>query len=191
MRTLLTVCLLCLVVSPAFAEFPGVNLIGVFFSDTEFSQETTNIDCEPVPFNAYLALINGTVDSVGGYECALGLSNPAVFLLAVTGPNGWTNFGDNTNHLCGYQTPLPVQLPGTVLATIQMLYTITDPVNISLGPATPASIPDEMAIANGDNPEDLIPCPCLTADCIVATIWGDGVVATESHTWTGVKALFE
>ena len=84
-----------------------------------------------------------------------------------------------------------MQQPGTVLATIQMLYSGVDRVEIALGPATPASIPDEMAIADGENPEVLIACPCLTEDCIVATLNGEGVVATEAQSWTNVKSLFD
>ncbi len=191
MRTLLTISILTLLAGTAFAQFPGDNLMGVFFSDTEFTQETTNIDSGAVPFNAYLVLVNATVGTVGGYECAIDFANPSIFVLSVSGPNGWTNFGDNTNHLCGYQVPLPSEQPGTVLATLQLLYSVTDPVEISLGPATPPSIPGDMAIANGANPDELIACPCLTADCVVATIWGDGVVATEDQTWSSVKSLFE
>jgi len=191
MRTLLTVILLATLAGTAFAQFPGSNLIGVFFSDTEFTQETTNFDTDAAPFFSYLVLVNGTTNSVGGYECSVAYSDPTVFVLGVTGANGWTNFGDNGNHLVGFQTPLPVQLPGTVLATFNLLYSGVDRVEISLGPAIPASIPDEMAIADGDDPENLIGCPCLTDDCVVATLNGEGVVATENQSWTGVKALFD
>ena len=136
-------------------------------------------------------LLNTTLATIGGYEAAVAISDPTLFVLAVTGPNGWTNFGDNLNHLVGFQNPLPSQQPGTVLATFQMLYSGTATVEISLGPSTPPSIPGFMAIADGANPEVLVAVDCLTSDCVVATLNGDGVVSSEDHSWTGVKALFD
>ncbi len=192
MKTLLTIAMLALLTSGAAAlEDHELNMMGVFFSPTEFVDETTNLDTTGAPFAAYLVLLNPTVESVGGYEVSIRFEPPLPFVLSVTGENGWTNFGDNTNHLCGYQVPLPSMGYGVVLATFTMLMTGTDYVEIWLGPSDPASIPGVPVIADGSNPDLLIPCNCTTHDCMVATLNGDGVVATTDETWTSVKALFD
>ncbi len=191
MRTLLTIVLLALLAGGAAAlEDHELNMMGVFFSPTDFVDETTNFDTMGAPFSAYLVILNPTVDSIGGYECSITM-DPSVFVLSVAGENGWTNFGDNTNHLCGYQVPLPVEVDSAVLATFTLLQPAPIYVEIFLGPSDPASIPDVPVIANGENPDDLIACNCTTADCMVATLNGNGVIATEIATWTSVKALFD
>jgi hypothetical protein len=193
MKKLLALALVVMVAGGAIAQ--DENMMGMFFSDTEFTDATTSWTNTFAPFNAYIVLLNATVETVGGYEVGIGIPG-TVFLLSVTGPNGWTNFGGNTNHLCGYQTPLPRGEVGTVLSTVQMLYTGTDIVGILFGPATPATIPGVPVIADGANPDLVFACQ-LTADAngpnpaLVATINGPGIVATEEHTLSGVKALFE
>jgi hypothetical protein len=189
MRTLLIVSMIALLAGAASAQ--DGNQFGIFFSDSDFTQENTNWDTDAAPFNGYLVLVGPTVSSVGGYECSIELSDATVFVLGVSGPNGWTNFGSNLNHLVGYQTPLPASLPGTVLATVNMLYTSMALVEIRIGPASPPSIPGVPVIADGTDPENLIACSCVTDDCLVATLNGDGVVATEDYSWSGVKALFD
>ena len=193
MKKLLTITLVSLMACGAFAQdFSGSNMTGMFFSNTDFTNENTNHANMFAPFNGYIVLLNSTVSSVGGYEVGITLSDATVFVLAASGPNGWTNFGSNTNHLCGYMTALPCDANGNaVLGQLQMLYTGAGTVEISFGPASPSSFNNEgPGIAEGTNPDNLILCPPATPDGIVATINGEGVVATEQHTLTGVKALF-
>jgi hypothetical protein len=182
--------LVVMVAGGALAQTSEDNMMGMFFA-APYVDENTNIDTGAAPFNGYVVLLNPTVETVGGYEVGIAVSSPAVFVLGVTGPNGWTNFGSNLNHLVGYQQPLPVADGGTVFSTMQMLYTGTDLVTISYGEADPPSIPGGPVIANGANPEDLIACNLVTDIGYVATLNGDGVVATEEHTLSSVKALFD
>jgi hypothetical protein len=119
-----------------------------------------------------------------------------VFVLGVTGPNGWTNFGSPTNHLAGFQTPLPVSGNNTaVMATIQMLYSGSGLVDISMGASTPTSFdPPAPGIADGTDVDILYPCfltSGVASGGVVATLNGGGVVATEAHSLSGVKALFD
>ena len=189
MKKLLALTLVVMVAGGALAQSSEDNMMGMFFAEP-FISENTNFENTFSPFNAYNVLLGPTVETVGGYE--LGISMPAeVFVLGVTGPNGWTNFGSNLNHLCGYQTPLPVVDGGTVLSTLNMLYTGTDIIYIGFGPSDPASIPGVPVIANGADPEDLIACNLTSDGGFVATINGPGVVATEQHSLSFVKALFE
>jgi hypothetical protein len=189
MKKLLALALVVMVAGGALAQTTEDNMMGMFFAEP-FVSETTNHVNTFAPFPGYVVLLNPTVESVGGYE--VGISMPAtVFVLGVTGPNGWTNFGSATNHLAGYQVPLPVAEGGTVLSTLNMLYTGTDIIYIGFGEATPPSIPGVPVIANGANPDDLIACNLTSDGGFVATINGPGVIATEDYSLTGVKALFE
>ena len=61
-------------------------------------------------------------DFIGGYEWRLDFSQAAV-ILTLDSPNGWTNFGDPTNHLVGYITPLSAHPTGTAApAHMRLLY---------------------------------------------------------------------
>jgi len=188
MKKLLALALVALMAGAAFAQ-PG---IGVFFSATDFVDANTNMDTAGAPFNAYVVIIDSPVSSIGAYEVGITISDPAVFVLSVTGPNGWTNFGSNTNHLCGFTTPVPVTEGAAVMATMNMLQSVATEATISMGPATPASIPDVPAIADGADPDVLIACVLDSGDSapVVATLNGDGIVAAEAHSLSSVKALF-
>jgi len=128
--------------------------------------------------------------TIGGYECGIGFMGGDPFVLAVSGPNGWTNFGDNTNHLCGYQTPIPA-LPVTVLSTLNCLVPAAPfDALVTMGPSVPSSFNDEgPGYADGVNADILVLCD-VPADGVVGRITTE-VVATEAHTLTDVKALFE
>ncbi|MEZ4386501.1 MAG: hypothetical protein R3D98_02775 [Candidatus Krumholzibacteriia bacterium] len=201
MKKLLVLALVALMAAGALAQTSEDNMIGMFFTnDLGVINESiadggmnpnTNFVNAFAPFNAYIVLVNPTVASVAAYETSVTFDGGAPFLLAVTGPNGWTNFGTPSNHLAGFQTPLPCA-DGAVLCTIQMLYTGVPTVFINLGAATPSSFnPPTPGIADGANPDNLIACPLTSDGGYVATINGDGVVATEAHSLSDVKALFD
>jgi hypothetical protein len=201
MKKLLVLGLVAVMASGALAQFiehgSEENMMGVFFDAEVFTSETTNFMAAGLPFNAYIVMLNATVPSIGAYEAGLMLSEP-VFILGVTGPNGWTNFGNNTNHLAGYMTPLPASADGgVVLSTLNMLYTGVAAVEISMGPSSPSSFNSEgPGIANGEDVDETHLCPLTTymeegqVWGVVATINGTGVVATEAHSLSSVKALF-
>jgi len=175
------------------AEWAEDNLMGLFFSDTEFTSLNTMFETEPVPFESYIVAINPEVSSISGYEVSINIPDPAVFLLSVSGPNGWTNFGDSVNHLAGFGTPVPVTSNTAVLSTIRLLYAGHDEIYISFGAATPPSIPDHdgPVIANGANPDILIPCMTTyfgTPSGFVAVL--NPQVAVETTSLSRVKSLF-
>ncbi|MEZ4386498.1 MAG: hypothetical protein R3D98_02760 [Candidatus Krumholzibacteriia bacterium] len=192
MKKLLALVIVALMAGAAFAQ-PGM---GVFFSNSSFGDNDTNFDAGFSPFNAYIVLLDAPVGSVGAYECSLIFSDVNVFVLSATGANGWTNFGSPTNHIAGFQTPLPVAGDNTaVLCTVQLLYTAGLAVDISMGGSTPSSFsPAGPGIANGANPDDLIACFLTSGNPlggVVATLNSGGVTATEAHSLTEVKALFD
>jgi len=178
----------------AQAQWPGENLMGLFFSDTEFYSENTTIETIAVPFDSYIVAINPEVTSISGYEVSINIPDPTVFVLQTSGPNGWTNFGDNVNHLAGFGTPVPVTGDAAVLSTLRLLYAGEEEIYISFGAATPPSIPDHdgPVIANGANPDILIPCVTTyfgTPSGWVAVLNPQVVVETTSL--SKVKSLFQ
>jgi len=194
MKTLTLLLMLSLTLSLAHAQPDEENLMGLFFSDTEFSDATNNLDTTPAPFNCYIVVLNPLVESIAGYEVGIAISDPTVFVLAVSGDFGWTNFGDALNHLVGFGTPVPVVDNAAVVCTMQWLYAGTAEIYVEFGHATPPSIPgwEGMVIANGVNPDDLIPCitPWGEVNGIVATLNGVCGPAVEKASLSGVKALF-
>ncbi len=145
------------------------------------------------PAQVVVTLHNTSVTNVGGYEVSFTMPAAAT----ITGldiPNDGLNFGgSNTNHLIGYGVPLPVE-DLVVLSTLNfILLEDIDEFNVEMAGATPPSIPDwdGPVIADGVNPDILIPCGYITGSPHVFTFQGTGPVAVEASTLSGVKALFE
>jgi hypothetical protein len=179
--------------------------MGVYFSDTEFTAETTNLETTVPVFEFYIVLRDAQVNLVAAYECGLEFTDPTVFFLNATGPGGWTNFGALDNHLVGFQTPQPVDANGdVVLSTVTALYVGSDPIDLYMGPSSPSTgEPDHNPwgytwngplIADGED-FDILLCCHLTSGAagypdVVATLNGS-VVAVEGRSWSQVKGLFE
>jgi hypothetical protein len=196
MKKLLALILVALLSSAAF----GQPTLGLFFSDTTFDDSTTNFNAiANVPFDSYIVMLGGEdFTAVGVYE--VGITLPAsVFTLNVEGPNGWTNFGGNTNHLVGFGAndlgfPIPGANGAVVLCTMQLMATTTDALVIEFGPADPPSVPDwdGPVVADSDDVNTLIPAPTTAGEMngVVATLNGAGITAVESETFSDVKDLF-
>jgi len=190
MKKLLALSLVALLAGTASADLG----LGIFFSNTEFTDANTNYTTVGAPFNAYLVLLTNEasehleynsdgvysqVTSVGGYEVSVEISDPAVFILGVTGPNDWTNFGNGDF---------------AVLATFNMLQTVAVEATITLSGSTPSSFAGAPGIGNGDNTDLLYQAGLTTGTGptgVVATLNGAGVVATEAQSLSSIKALFD
>lgn len=201
MKKLLAFTIVALMAGSALAA-PGM---GVFFSNTEFTAENTNVNMTAAPFNAYLVVIGADgIEQLAAYDVGIQIDNAGVFVLGVSGSNGWTNFGNNTNHLCGFGAdgapPLPVVNGSAVLSTLNMLYSGTDPVEIKLGPSS-LSVPlhGHPVIVDAAFPDDPVECGVTTGVHIaqefqtVATLHNadNGLVATEAQSLSHIKALFD
>jgi hypothetical protein len=184
MKSLLSILFVALLAFPALA----VDSMGISGS-TDTLEDILFVD-PGTPFNMYVVLIDPSSVTIGGYECGLSFQGGTPFVLSVTGPNGWTNFGDNLNHLCGYGTPLPAA-ELTVLSTLNVLVSAAPfEALVIMGPSDPSSFGGEgPGYADGVNPEILVLCS-VPADGVVGTITTE-VVATEAHSLSSVKALFD
>jgi len=198
MKTLFTISLLCLIAYTALAQEPGDygGIMGLYFSDTEFSSSTANIDTGAAPFSMYLVLLDGQIETLAAYEAQFSFTSEEVFILDATGPNGWTNFGSITDHMAGYMTPLPLAASGSVISTMTLLYPGTDQVDIFLGGSTLESLPgwDGPVIVAPGPDQPLLACDLSsgasgTTDVVA---WLNRVpVAVENHSLSEVKSLFE
>lgn len=186
------------------------NSIGLFFSDVAFSRQYTNINPEiGVPFEMHVVFLSPTLELVAGYEVAIGLDG-ALTITSIDGPNGWTNYGSDTNHLVGYGTPLPANPDGTVFASLTMIASSEATVELRLGPSVPSSVNGCCpAVADSENLYDLVLCSYASCEenwegdpeypALVATIHGDGVsmpplcpdLPIENQNWSTIKGLFD
>lgn len=213
MKTLMTVALMIILAGTALAQ--PENSMGIFFSSDEFTAANTNLDTTPgQEIEAYIVAVNPTFVFVAAYEVGLEISDASVFVLGLAGPDatwdsgayvypdgfsyGGTNFGDATNQLVGYTYPVPTYGTSVVLGKMRMLYTGQSTVEFSMGPSTPSSVAGAgPAMANGVNPDDLVACTYTSGPDqggLVATFNGAGIefpVATEAHSLSSVKALFQ
>jgi len=78
----------------------------VLFADD--GQLVDQIVTESGLIDAHLVL-SSDVDAVSTFEAALEFSTSSLLILAINGPNGFTNFGSPQEIVAGYTTPLPVQ----------------------------------------------------------------------------------
>ena len=184
MKTLLTTLLIALLAVPALA----VDEMGISNSMTEHDNY---IFVEAgTPFDFYIALLDPSSASIGGYECGLSFVGGEPFILGVTGPSGWVNFGGPLNHLVGYGVPLP-SAPFMTLCTINTLVPAA-PFNalVVMGPSEPSSF-DGMGpgYSDGADPNILVLCS-VPLDGVVGVMTTE-VVATQASTLSGVKSLFE
>ncbi len=183
------VCLvLCLITCVTVAHSQEPNTLGLYFFAEEIGDEVSHISDPGNPFEALVVLLAPSQATVGGYEVGITIPDAALIASGPTGPNGMINFGDSTNHLCGYQTPVPADPSGTVLSTLTFSFSGDGYVPIFFGPADPPSLPGAPAITDGDDPDILLPCNLFAEDGLVAEI--NPTVAAEQHTLGGVKALF-
>ncbi len=193
-RLALSLLLLLLPFTVVQAQWDGDNRLGLFFSDSEFTADNTMLETPAAPFDSYIVAINPQVWSISGYEVSIIIPDPAVFVLLVSGPSGWTNFGSNVNHLAGFGVPVPVVDNAAVLSTMRLLYGGSDEIHIDFGAATPHSIPEHEGpvMADGANPDNLVPCFTTiygTPSGLVAIL--NPHVAVEASSLTKVKALFQ
>ena len=176
-------------------------IAGVAVAEDEFGLwrmvdgEYTNmlpVDEIPGPFTLYVTLHDGTSFSVGGYE--VGMDLPAEMFVLEVDFLGGTNFGGNDNHLVGYPIPKFVMPDEPLVLSVMSCLSSAPPAVptfIRYHGSTPNSIPghDGPVYADGAQPDILIACGYITGSQDVFLFGGQ--VATEAHSLSDVKSLFE
>jgi len=162
--------------------------------DTDVFLEITEV---PQQFEVHAIISHPGVDSVAGVEFRINQSPEfeaaSYYLSSVNGDPGWCGM-DWPNVLMGFSTPRPaVDGHAWVLTATYLVGAEFGDGTFSLGPTPVQSIPGEMAIAQGDNPDNLIVIrpnsEGLAHDQPVFHITA-GTVPVTGRTLTTVKALF-
>jgi hypothetical protein len=192
-RILLMTSLLLLSMTALADPWMAMSYVGVPWSPSD-----TNLDPAPeTPFNLYLVVFDTELAWVTGYEMALQHDGLGLFYLSVTGPDGWSNDGEDDNHRCQFVEPLPMPLTDeVVLASFGILYLGDETVDIYMGPSVPSSVDGAgPAVRDGSGEWHVCGIPGSPLDQgLVATIFGDGVdmpSPIEGRTWSQVKRLFD
>ena len=176
--------------------------MGIYFSDSDFDELSTNIDAGPAePFAAYLVCAFPSVSSIGGFEVGIDVGN--LWVTAVSSPGVFQRSRQVINIIRVFDEP-PSPAEYVVLTPLTMLTMTTDTEPIRMFASEPSSVGGAgPAIYDYDNPDDYYVCnltTCYPEDHplyeVVATVNGDGVdlcevVATRGESWSGVKSLFE
>ncbi len=171
-------------------------ILVVFLVGAAAAQDVMSVSLDPdqllhaawvgpdAPFDCYI-YVEAQTANVGGYEASVEIDPKVALVLQATGPNGWTNFGDTSNHIVGYMTPVPVSGGIAVLSTLTLMILEPDVLFfIMLGPSTPSSFGDRApGYADGTTPDDLYACE--TRVTIV-----NEVLDSEIHSLAEVKELF-
>ncbi len=146
MKMLVALALVSLLAASAFAGLdPDPDMMGLYFDDMGMTVCTTANFIDHVP--AYILYTNPTIATTRGFECGITVVGRTNTSVSVTYPTAATDVGaadGNTfNYIAGYAAPMPTS-EVTVLATLDIFYLDTNPLDFFLGPATPSSDPNGM-----------------------------------------------
>jgi hypothetical protein len=198
MRTLMLAVVLLLGLGTAGSSLATEpNTLGFFWTAAIPSDDYTDWDPQVDGTTAigFVMLTAATVDAVGGYELGFELSEPALVDLEVPfglPDQGFVNAGDDQNHLVTYASPVPVVGGSDAVLALAIFHCdATERIEVRFGPAEPATLPGQPAIIAGDAGGQHLPCALWSDAGFVATINGEGVVATEGRHWSAIKRLFD
>ncbi len=173
----------------AGAALADDNVMGFYFSDTEFNYETAATTIVPGYARiGYVVLTNAMGSEVAGYEVSIACT-AADFQVYVTSMGWGENTGTNTNQIVHFLTPVPVSPTGTVLSNAIFYTESTSYEEITFGPSDPSSLPDGFPVVDFGG-GDLQPCSYSFGTPVVARLNDQSVGAT-SQSWSDVKALFQ
>ncbi len=207
MKTLARFVICILLAGPAFAIIDdGTNSLGAYF-DPNGEQPPCFTPTPATPFHVYWILANSPFENLGGFEFAWAIVPelvPAPMVLDLALPPNALNIGDNYNLIVGLGSGL-ITSEATTLATYTLMTIGPTSSNfVTVGPATPASIPGHAVSGTFDNTNAIAPMNFSTVDDVNVIIddtgWvvpgvagfncPGGPIAAESATWSNVKTLF-
>jgi hypothetical protein len=181
----------------------GTDSFGVYFENDDGDMVNTKF-FESGLTDMYLAIAGVSAPTVAAWEVALDF-DPALGLITGAGIVGdGVNFATLPMFIVGLGTPMPPDADGNfVLAVPTFFLMVPDAVvDFFAGPVTPASIEGVPAYVNGENLNEIIPMTfSVDIDGMyvdedgwttvpIATVNGEGGVATESTTWGSVKSMY-
>ncbi len=165
MIRIVTIVLVTLIAGAAVAQ--DCQMIMLFESGGELVDQ---IVAGAGPLTGHLVLYSD-VDEVSAFGASLEITPPgSLFVLAMSGPNGFINYGDMDDLLVGYGTPVPTSDP-TILCSFDLQVTSSAHVVICV---------DDVEISAGG-----IAYPCEGGCSEI-----NPPVAVEAWTFSTVKGVF-
>jgi len=181
----------------------GTDSVGMYFDSAEGLVNTTTAGLtDQVMF--YLVLAGVSRPSVAAWELALDF-DPTLGIITDPGlQDDEVNFASLPQFIVGLGTPREPDMDGNfVLASPTFLVLADAVIDFYAGPTTPSSLdPPLPDYVNGADLTDIVPMNysvdaggqhvgedgwCLL---VIASINGEGAVATEDATWSSVKNLY-
>lgn len=120
--------------------------------------------------NAHLVL-NCEADQVVSFEAGIQMDPPVLFVVSMSGPNGFMNWGTLDEIIAGYTTPLPVQ-EQTILCSLALLLVAEVPVTVCV---------TDPSFSDGNSEHD---CLGLCSEI-------NPVVAAAPTTFSVIKGMFD
>jgi hypothetical protein len=178
----------CIILSVfATAAWAQDDALGLYFNETEFTQETANRTTAPgFTMPGYVVLTNATGPMIAGYEVGIA-GTAADFAIPLTSLFIDFNAGTNSNHIVTFASPKPVAAGGTVMSTIFFVTDSTELEEISFGPSIPSSLPGVPVVEYVSG--GAVACSQPFGTPTVAWLNAE-VVAVQTEAWGGVKALY-
>ncbi len=196
MKMLVALALISLLAVSAFAGLDqDPDMLGLYFDDTGMTVCTTANFIDHVP--AYILYTNPTIATTRGFECGLTVLGRTNTSVTVTYPVPTTDVGtpalggNDFNYIAGYSTPV-LTSDVMVMATLDIFYLDTNPLDFVLGPASPSSdtngaypmimLEDFSLMTVGTSTDGGVSAQINAAQC--------SVVDNEEASFGAVKALF-
>jgi len=163
------------------------NVLGLYFSDTEFTADTAHADNQPGYYLAcYIVLTSPTGGTVYGYE--VGITSTAADFDVFFVPGFDQNLGTESNQIVTFGIPKPVEPGGTVLEPIFIATGSLQVETVSFGASDPSRITGDVpGVDYGGGA--LVACSLPFGVPEVAWLNGE-VVPAERTAWGSVKSLF-
>lgn len=196
MKTLLAALLTLALAVPAFGLVDdGIDSFGIYFDETGDANSLDPVAPNSV-IDAYFIIANPTAPTLRGWEVFVNWGGLLPLSVEYRGMNPLDIYADMDKFIVGLAFPMGGG-ESYVLAKVTLLVPDTAPTLIHAGPAEPASIEGVPVYADGTLA--LIPMVFSTVEVDqagwtvhgLAAVNAQGPVATESQSWSNVKALFE
>jgi hypothetical protein len=178
---------------------PGFPILGVIDADRYGQQADNAIFGEPFSTHEiYFIVLHPEFGAIGGVEFAINFEPPQFASSYTVLSNNLPPLAlllqpQSNDYIIGFNVP-PTYFNSQVVVLHQTVMLMTTEVaTMHLGPASIPTFPGEMAFNNWNNPGQIeVLKPASEGYSHEAPIFGINtqVVATESTTWGGVKALF-
>jgi hypothetical protein len=186
--------------NPSLAEPTHPNELGLYASPDDFT--ATGTDVIGAPVYVYLVLtrpeaIGAPTAGLAAFECQLNFS-PAggIFKTGEILPGEGFNIGDASNiqdgyleYIVGFADLIPTVDEAILCLTLQFININTVPVEVTLGPPSFASIPNQMSFFPGDPPLEIMYSMGGSHDAPVF-IFSGMAIPVEEESFGSVKALY-